>query len=260
MITTLIKSHHRLILALFVICVLATSCSKKDNPQPEPLPSERPEGMVPYYKLQRVENLHIEVDPSNPMEVVPDLYYSLNYKKVQPESLTKTADWDLAFGGARGSTIGGNNNTDPNNSGYKGAGKGGITIVDKAFDQVVDIPAEMDFKTGKGSIGTDDEGFFGQGLGWCLYDFNGNIVGDGSENKKHVACALGNSLKLKDGRTVTPRTIIVRTGNGDYAKIKIISCYQNIYDPSAMFTTSPSMYFTFEYVVVPADSKQFIIK
>ncbi|MNY71051.1 hypothetical protein D3C86_2093090 [compost metagenome] len=56
------------------------------------------------------------------------------------------------------------------------------------------------------------------------------------------------------------RTVIVRTANGDYAKIKMISGYKDAFTADKWFQTTPHMFYTFEYVVVPKGSTKFQIK
>ena len=253
-------------LAMLALAALAfNSCSKSegvkpDDTKPVVVTPTRDADKVPYYKLQRVENLAAQTDDQNPTEPKTEIFFSLDYKKEQPATYAKTTLWDISLSGLYNSFLGPNSNSDASNSGYQGPGKGGITIVPQAFDDVTTIPAAADFKTAKGLIGTDDKGNFGTGTGWYLYDFGGTAVGDGGPTKVHVAYALGSPLKLADGSTLSARTIIVKTASGDYAKIKMISCYKDIFNPDQMLTNSPHMYFTFEYVIVPAGSTKFEIK
>jgi hypothetical protein len=247
---------------LAVVALTFSSCSKKDAVTPDPTPetSTRDADKVPYYKLQRVENLAAQTDDQNPTSPKTEILFSLDYNKEQPATYAKTSFWDISLSGLYNSFLGGNNNVDQTNTGYQGPGKGGITIVQQAFDDVTAIPSATDFKTGKGLIGTDDRGNFGSGTGWYLYDFGGTTVGDGSATKVHVAYALGSALKLADGSTLPARTVVLKLASGDYAKIKMISCYKDVFTTDQMFTNTPHMYFTFEYVIVPAGSTKFEIK
>ncbi len=235
------------------------ACSKSNSPETEPeLP---PEGaQVTFYKVHRVENLAAEADDKNPTVAKKAVFFSLETKLEMPLTYAKTARWDIALNGLYNSFFSGNNGANSQNSGTGGPGKGGILIVEKPFDEVVEIPAESQFKTGNILIGTDNAGAFGEGIGWYLYDFGGDVVGDASHDKMHVAYALGSALKLKDGTTVPARTMIVRTAKGNYAKIKMISCYKDAFTPDKWFRNTPHMYFTFEYVIVPAGSTKFEIK
>lgn len=196
-----------------------------------------------YYKLERVENFASATDKAT------KIYFSFKTKKEVEATQVKTMEWDMAFGGMMTSLISGNNSVDAANYGVGSNAIGGIAIVEKPFDQVTDVPAESEFKTGKDVYGMDKEGAYGTGTGWYLYDMSGTIKGDGSEQKKHVAYAMPEK-----------RTLVIRTAKGDYAKIKMISLYKDAFTADKMFKDTPKSFFTFEYVVVPKGSTKFQIK
>ena len=254
------KQSAAFIFSLLIISILSVSCSKDEEITPEEPPVEESTGSVPFYKLQRVENLAAETDDKNPTVPKTEVLYSLENKTEQPLTFAKTSLWDLSFSGLYNSFLSGNNSANSLNTGYQGPGKGGIIVLEKSFDEVTDVPADSEFKTGKGLVGTDKAGAFGDGTGWYLYDFGGILIGDGSEQKKHVAYAAGEPLKLKDGTTLSARTIVLRTANGNIAKIKMISCYKDAFTADQWFKDTPHMYFTFEYVLVPKGSTKFEIK
>lgn len=246
------------LLAVFLMGTLVlTSCSKSDDPQPDP---DLEPGTDVYYKLHRIENFAVETDDENPTQAKSAVLFSLFTKEEVPSSHAKTTRWDISFNGLYNSFLGGNNGSNSNNVAYGGAGKGGVVILEKEFDDVKEIPADGQFNAKSGIIGTDDAGAFGEGIGWYLYDFGGTILGDGTEQKEHVAYALGSPLTTNAGTVIPARTIIVKTPKGDYAKIKMISCYKDAFIPDAWFKDTPHMFFTFEYVIVPAGSTQFEIK
>ena len=249
-------------LLLIVSLSLLTSCSKSDSVDKPDTgnAADTTEGGVPYYKVQRVSNVPAQVTNDDPTAATSVTYYSLEYNKVQPASYQQTSYWDLTFSGIEYAYFGGNNKSNSTNPGYGGPGIGGITIVEKAFDDVTDGPHDSQFNTGTGVIGLDESGAFGQGLGWCLYDFGGTTVSNGTADKQHVVYALGDSLPLSNGTTLSPRTVILRTANGDFAKIKMLSAYKDILDRDSMHTNSPHMYFTFDFVLVPAGSTKFTVK
>lgn len=253
-----------IVLCCWMLVLFTAACSdKNDDLRPEEEVPEETGSKVPYYTLQRVENLAVETDDENPTEEKSAVLFSLEYKKEQPLNYAKTSFWDISFTGLYNSFLAGNNAADNTNFGFQGPGKGGITIVEKAFDEVVEIPTEEVFKTGAGIVGTDDNGAFGEGIGWYLYDFGGTLVSDGSEDKQHVAYALGEPITIKTNGTtknIPARTIIVRTAKGDYVKIKMISCYKDAFTRDKMFKDTPHMFFTFEYVIVPAGSTEFEIR
>jgi len=240
-------------LACFVIAT-ASSCSKSDSPKIEP---EEEVTTVPYYTVQRVKNLAAESDDANPTENRKTVLFNLRTGKEAPLDYSRTSRWDISFGGLYNSFVGGNNGSNDANVGFGGPGKGGVYIVEKAFDEVVDVPADHLFKTHSHVIGTDNAGVFGEGTGWYLYDFAGDILGNGSSEKAHVAYTLSAPVTTKQGKLVPARTLIIRLPNGDYAKIKILSVYKDLLNPDQWFRTSPKMFFTFDYTLVPAGSSKF---
>lgn len=257
--TTQFRETSRWMMALLMAATFTVSCSKEDDPKPE---EEVPEetSTVPFYKLQRVENFAVETDDKNPTETKSAAYFSLETKKETPANYAKTARWDLGFNGLYNSFISGNNGLEGNNLGYGGAGVGGIMILEKPFNEVTDVPADTEFKTKVGVVGTDANGDFGQGIGWYLYDFGGGYMADASYEKMHVAYALSEPMTMTNGTQLKARTIIVRTAKGNYAKVKMISCYKDAFTPDKWFRSTPHMFFTFEYVIVPKGSTKFEIK
>ncbi|MFZ4861059.1 HmuY family protein [Sphingobacterium sp. Mn56C] len=254
-------SKAKYLWVLFAICSITLSCSKSEAQlETEVAPTAPTTATVAYYKLHRVENLAAETDDKNPMARKTAVIYSLSYKQEQPLSYSKTAYWDISFSGLYNSFIGGNNGTDVNNRGYLGAGKGAVAIVEKAFDEVIDIPADSEFSSRDGKIGTDNYGDFGEGIGWYAYDFSGTLMSDGRYEKRHVAYTLSKPLVTVKNVHIPARTVIVKLANGDYAKIKMISCYKDAFNPEQWFLNTPHMFFTFEYVIVPAGSTKFEIK
>ncbi|WP_281233184.1 HmuY family protein [Flavobacterium gelatinilyticum] len=252
------------ILTVFLFTTLLTACSSDDSKADDNQDPGDPDIEIPanplFYKLTSVKNYQGSTSDDNPTAPSATLYYSLEENKAMDGSYKKTRKWDLAFGGLYASFLSGNNGSNSQNNGYQASGVGGITIVAKPFEEVIDIPADSQFKTGIDVVGTDDAGSFGSGTGWYLYDFGGDVVGDGSPEKAHVAYALGASLTTKNGTVIPARTVIVKTANGNYAKIKMRSVYKDVYDPAQWFKDTPHMYYSFDYVLVPAGSTKFEIK
>lgn len=260
-IKALTEKSPRIIIALFLIAALFTACSSDDNKTDETDPETKAPDTSLFYKVLSVRNYQGSTSDENPTAPSATLYYSIEENKSVDGSYKKTKKWDLAFGGLYASFLSGNNGSNTQNNGSMAGGVGGITIVAKPFNEVVDIPADIEFKTGVDLIGTDDAGSFGNGTGWYLYDFGGEVVTDGTDPQKaHVAYALGEPLKIKNGTTIPARTIILKTANGNYAKIKMISVYKDVYTPSEWFKDTPHMYYSFDYVMVPKGSTKFEIK
>ncbi len=247
----LFKSSAKWLYAMAAIGLLFTSCAKDEDIVPDDnkgTEAPTPHGTVPYYKLQRVENFLAPADDSAPTTPPPVVLFSLENKEQVSADFKTTARWDISFGDLYNSFVGSNNGKDENNLGYGANGAGGIMILKQPFEQVINVPADAEFFTDK-EYGTDEAGAFGTDTGWYLYDFDGTIKGDGSYEKKHVAYAMPDE-----------RTLVVRTASGDYAKIKMISCYKDAFTPDKWFRDTPHMYFTFEYVLVPKGSAKFEIK
>jgi len=232
-------------IAIFVFLTLLGACSKSDPKiEPEPNP-EISEGM--FNRLITVKNFGEELPAGSlPTTAQSSIYYSLEQNKAITPDYRLTARWDISFAGIYRSFINCNNSS--NGDGIGGPGKGGIFLVKKKFEDVVDIPSDAEFRRGEKPYGTDDSGAFGEGLGWYLYDFGGDIKGGGAENKKHVCYPI------------EEHTLIVRTANGNYAKIKIQSIYKDLLDPKDWYKTSPTPFFTFQYVLAKAGSTKFEIK
>jgi hypothetical protein len=252
-----------LLLSFFSILFLA-SCSNDDEPVKEDdveiIDDDTPANTTNYNKVIRVENFGYALADGDNYSEKSILYYSLVDNKEITADYRKTTRWDLAFSDLYSSFMSGNNGADTGNLGTGTAAVGGIYIVEKGFNEVTDIPNDNVFKTGKGVYGTDENGSFGVGNGWYLYDFDGVLVRDGADDNRHIAYALGEPLLLKSGKTVAARTIILKTAKGDYAKIKMISVYKDVFKREDFTKNAPKMYFTFEYVLVPKGSTKFDIK
>ncbi|BAV06633.1 hypothetical protein FLA_2652 [Filimonas lacunae] len=248
----------RLVIAAFLLPAMLTTSCKKDSVDTGTDPDTATSDTV-FYKLYRVENF-VATTVDDPNNAASTVLFSLENKAQVTSSYAKTNRWDIAFGGLYNSFLSGNNGAASANYGYGASGKGGILVLDKAFDDVINIPADAQFKTTKDIIGTDDAGDYGAGMGWYLYDFGGTRVRSGAYDDQHVAYALGDSLTLVNGSKINPRTVVVKTAKGHYAKIKMISCYKDLYTQADWHRDAPHMYFTFEYIIVPAGSTKFEIK
>lgn len=230
-----------------LIIGLNTACSKDDKGE-DPIvydndPSATDEAV--FNKIITVKNLGKEVGAAPESS----LFFSLENNKVIPLAQQHTNRWDISIGAVYDSFFGGNNGQNKKNLGFGGSGKGGVICLAKPFDEVIDIPKDSEFNTGSHIVGTDDSGDLGQGLGYYIYDFNGTIKGDGSEEKKHVAYALPES-----------RTIIIRTAKGHYAKIEVQSLYKDLLNPADWKKSSPHTFLTFRYTIAKAGSTKFTVK
>lgn len=243
------KTSMQLLLRTMPVFLLLAmvSCNKDDNGGD---PETPPVSDTIYGKLITVSNLAPEVtDDNDPTSTNrPPMYFSLEESKAVPAAYVKTARWDISFTEIYNSFLGGNNGGNTANLGSGGPGKGGIYMVEEPFENVLTAPDDTKFHTGKGVYGTDDSGDFGAGFGWYLYDFGGTIKGDGSYDLQHVVYPI------------QPRTIIVRTARGNYAKIKMLSLYKDELDPTKWRRNTPHPYFSFQYVLMKNGNKNFEIK
>lgn len=258
--TEIIKLLLKKMMMLLVIGLMFTACGKDEAFQPDEPGKEEPEPEIPvpannnFYKLIRVSNFaadtaNVDEDPTGTKATV---FYSLEHNKGVDEKYLKTSQWDMAFGGLYNSFISGNYGSDVLNYGTGNNAVGGIAIYAVNFNDMKEIPKDIKFKTEKDAIGPDaggDFGIGGPGGGWYLYDFGGTLVGDGSYDKQHVAYAYADT-----------RTVVVRTANGNTAKVRMISVYKDIYDWDKMFRKSPHTFLTFEYVMIPKGETKFVIK
>jgi hypothetical protein len=257
----MVKKNITGFVLILLMSLYATACKKEataNNEEPGPDTTTTPTDSV-FHKLHRVQNFAAtSVDDAN--NVPATLYYSLESKKEITAAYAKTRQWDLAFGGLYNSFLSGNNGSNGSNFGSGSAGTGGVLVLEQAFDAVTTVPNDAQFKTGANIIGTDDAGDYGQGTGWYLYDFGGVHVRNSEYENQHVAYALGDTLRLANGSKINPRTVVVKTARGNYAKIRMISCYKDLLKQSEWHRSAPHMFFTFEYVIVPAGSTRFEIK
>lgn len=257
----IVKKNIACFVLIGLLTVYASAC-KKESAAGDEVPgidtTTTPTDSV-FYKLIRVQNFAATAidDATN---APATLYYSLEGKKEISGTYAKTRQWDIAFGGLYNSFLSGNNGANGANYGSGGSGTGGVLVLEQAFDAVTTVPNDAQFKTGANVTGTDDAGDYGEGTGWYLYDFGGVRVRNSEYENQHVAYALGDTLRLANGDKINPRTVVVKTAKGNYAKIKMISCYKDLFKQSEWHRSAPHMYFTFEYVIVPAGSARFEIK
>ncbi len=119
------------------------------------------------------------------------------------------------------------------NGGTRGPGEGGGILLDVAFDDVTEVPADGDF-----TVESNDTYSINPAPGgWWIYTAE--------------AMTPNHAVLPK-----TPHTILVRNADGEsYAKIEIMNYYEGNPDTStpefAEFRTRPaSGYFTFKYEVI----------
>ncbi|MCF2498789.1 HmuY family protein [Dyadobacter chenhuakuii] len=139
----------------------------------------------------------------------PYAYFSLATGKAVSAGEAQTANWDIAFG----------KTTIAVNSGSSGPGKAGALVVEQPFEAIAEAPQD-------GYRSDHDDTFAipgGSGNSWYKYDMSVHAI-----------------------RTIPGRTLLVKTADGKYAKVQIISYYKGA--PEEL-PTEESSYFTFRYAL-----------
>jgi hypothetical protein len=122
------------------------------------------------------------------------MYFNLTTGATVPASDSNSTKWDIAF---KTTTI-------KVNSGTSGPGTAGAQIVSTGFDDLPEAPAD-------GYKSDDANGFAiptGSGTGWYTY------TGPAASGPQHAILPIAG------------KTIVVKTANGKYAKIQILSYYK----------------------------------
>lgn len=166
-------------------------------------------------------------------------FYSLEEGKIIPSSQAQTNNWDICFNSTYNSNVCANNGLIASSPGYGGPAQGAIfmevnsevdaayydaagkpiksvpgrALFDQAFAKVTSAGV-ADGKWEKDAIVGLDY-FQNSTPGWAWYDFYGELFpARPADSVSHVAYAL-------------PRTLIVKTAKGNYAKIQIYSFYKD---------------------------------
>lgn len=149
-------------------------------------------------------------------------FYSLRDDRRVPAADSASADWDLAF---RATTI-------LVNGGTSGPGLGGVVVLpDTTFEAVDMAPRNDAFVQDRGLEHEETAIPGGAGNGWYAYDFVTGIV--------------------------APRPLVlgVRTADGRFAKVEILSYYQGAPEGDALDPTEGFRYYTFRYLFQPDGSR-----
>lgn len=203
------------------------------------------------------------------------LFFSLERISSTHLGYQKSTRWDMAFSGLYRHEISSNNGSAQgtygrNAFGYGGGGLGGILVIDSAYSEVNEIPPDSYFQAPGiiGMLGLDD--YIGTADGYCFYTFFGNVfrpdLAENNDRYWHMLYCFSEdfveafpdeygSHRIK----ATPKTIIVRTALGNYAKVEIQSFYKNTLDPLDMRRSAekPVPYFSFRYMVIKKEERRF---
>lgn len=135
----------------------------------------------------------------------------------------KSNSWDLAFTDLYNSLVIVNNGTNVKSPGNGGAGKGAIVLYDQPYSSITTAPDDAYFAANNlNSIGWD--GYpLPSNKGWYFYSMT-----------THLARAMPN------------RTFVVRTADGKFAKLELISMYKGN-PPTVTDLLWPAPYFTIRF-------------
>ncbi len=174
-----------------------------------------------------VEQLAVDI-PANPDAERGDppsfTFFDLETGTILTKADSNSTKWDLAF----------SSTTILTNNGSSGPGAGGAQMQDGIFEQLNVAPID--------GYRVDQEGEPAV-ANWYRYN-------DGSATPAHAILAIPG------------RIIFVKTGEGNYAKVEILSYYKGNPDTSSelfanLATRPEDRYYTFRYVVLENGRRQF---
>lgn len=170
-----------------------------------------------------IENLHAPADVMDRetgeiTEESPYQYFSFEENRFVP---SESGNWDI---GIKGLNIIVNN-------GVSGDGSTEAAVINGIFDEYNSIPDDLELK-----IDTDGEKAIpgGSGNGWYNYNMATHVVSP-----------------------IPGRILIIKTNGGNYVKMEILSYYRDNPPLNEVDLTTPSAYYTFQYVLQPNGSKEF---
>lgn len=140
-----------------------------------------------------------------------------------PEAKAQDNRWDVCFSGIYNSYITFNNGVIEGTPGYGGTGNGGMVVLDALFDELDEAPSDEifdSFMTEQTSSGWHN---YPQGhKGWYFYSLQSHIMS-----------------------AISGVTIVIRTGDGKFAKVEMKTLYLG--NPENPTVNTPTPYFTFRY-------------
>jgi len=170
-----------------------------------------------------VENLHAPADVMDRqtgeiIELNSYQYYSFEDNELV---VSEDGNWDLGIKGLSMIV----------NNGISGDGNAEAAIVQGVFEQYNSIPETVQLKSDTA------EGLAipsGSGNGWYNYNMTTHLVSPQPGN-----------------------ILIIKTNGGNYVKMEILSYYKDNPPMSEVNLTTPSAYYTFQYVLQPNGSREF---
>ena len=228
----------RLSLLVGLALIMAACDSAGTDPDPVPLEAQLAEDIEADPTTGR--------DPVTGAPIANNLYtlYDLDTRAIVlsssvTDATQRAADstavkWDIGF---KGTTI-------IFNGGSSGPGQGTAQLLSEAFVDVKEAPASGysadGSNTGCPSVETPAGTFPGSPLAICT----------GSDNGWYNYSGQTQLIS-----PIAGRTIVMTTGEGLYAKVRILSYYRGNPDPPD--PSAPSRHYTFEYILQPDGTKNF---
>ena len=210
-------------LTLIATLVLFTSCEED---------AEGPDNVQADLEVQMAEDIPADPDvtrgPDGSTPPPSFTFFSLTDGEIVDKADSASTLWDIALAGT----------TILVNGGTSGPGQGAAQIVSGTFDELAEAP--------ESGYQTDSETGFaipaGSGNGWYNYT--------GGGNPPNAVIPIPGSV------------IVLKTAEGNYAKMEILSYYEGNPDTSTEefinFNTRPEgRHYTFQYVVQPNGSRDF---
>jgi len=269
--------HFKILTLVFACSLSLASCSKDDDVAAEkPLPALPPITVTQSgeYTVKELAGDTKTTMAGQTTAVEGDfkpVYYSLEDGRAIPAEYANTDKWDIAFTGIYNSSIWANDGSVIFENGNKGPGygspaRGGLYLVtdksvdakyydeikhqpkqvpidksllDEAYNKVTTVPVADSQLLSRGYLTLDY--FLGSSSGYAFYDFYGAMF-PGQANRAHIVYNL-------------PRTIIIKTAKGNYAKVMIYSFYKG--SPLSPTLDSVAPYLTFKYTILKDGTKNF---
>lgn len=172
---------------------------------------------TPTVDVQLISN--IAADPDTPRTERFTLY-SIANQTIVPNTDSASNAWDIGF---RGTTIivnGGNIRT----------GAGGAYIYEGIYDEFLEVPADANFRQDNSE--SDLAIPTGSGNGWYNYNPIANVISP-----------------------LAGKVLVIRTADGKFAKIEIVSYYENA--PANPSAADRSRFYSFRLAYQPDGSRKF---
>lgn len=265
----------RIIYCLAITVMLCSACGKVYDLNGSDWEADVPPSDSAFNREIQILDLGAHLPEGHePLDAEDPLFFSLERFSSIGIGYRSTERWDIAFSGMARATISGNNGT-KSGFGYGTSAIGGIVVLDAAFDEVTEIPEDSQFKY-PGQTGLDDQGAFGAPLGHVVYTFAGNFLRPDKMKDidnpdpaaqaevvkyQHMMYCLSQAMvdTFKNVRQLRPRTVIIKTAKGNYAKMETQSMYHGTLNPMEMCRDKSIKMpvYSFRYVLAKAEERRF---